>query len=133
MNIPNNKRRKDSQEKIEKVFIQLIHRKNITDISVSTICEKAKLNRSTFYANYLDIYDLVEKVKKKMADDFAINMMIDNESWNQIINSNNIIETSKKISQEKNIPMSFIVRNLAYNRYIKYTDKFYNEYTEKVD
>ena len=71
MNIANNKRRKDSQEKIERVFVQLIQRKNIDEISVSTICEKANLNRSTFYANYLDIYDLVEKVKEKMADDFA--------------------------------------------------------------
>lgn len=63
MNTPNNKRRKESQEKIEKIFIQLIQKKNISEISVSTICEKAGLNRSTFYANYLDIYDLVEKVK----------------------------------------------------------------------
>ena len=71
MNIVNNKRRKESQEKIEKVFLKLIQKKNIDEISVSTICEMASVNRSTFYANYIDIYDLVEKVKAKMADDFA--------------------------------------------------------------
>ncbi len=71
MNIVNNRRRRESQEKIERAFVQLIQKKNITEISVSTICEICKLNRSTFYANYLDIYDLVEKVKEKMADDFA--------------------------------------------------------------
>ena len=71
MNTPNNKRRKDSQEKIEKTFLQLIQKKNLDEISVSTICEIAKLNRSTFYANYLDIYDLVEKIKDKMANEFA--------------------------------------------------------------
>lgn len=71
MNTPNNKRKRNSQEKIEKVFIQLIQKKNITEISVSTICEKANINRSTFYANYLDIYDLVEKTKLRMADEFA--------------------------------------------------------------
>ena len=71
MNTPNNKRRKESQDKIEKVFLQLIQRKNISEISVSAICEKAGLNRSTFYANYIDVYNLVEKVKEKMADDFA--------------------------------------------------------------
>lgn len=71
MNIPNNKRRKDSQDKIEKVFLQLIQTKNINEISVSTICEMAKLNRSTFYANYIDVYDLAEKVKEKMAAEFA--------------------------------------------------------------
>ena len=34
MNIPNNKRRKTSQEKIEKVFIELIQTKNINEITV---------------------------------------------------------------------------------------------------
>ena len=71
MNTPNNKRKRESQEKIEKTFLQLIQKKNITDISVSTICEIAKLNRSTFYANYIDVYDLVEKVKNRMAEEFA--------------------------------------------------------------
>ena len=71
MNIPNNKRKRNSQEKIEKTFLQLIQKKNIEEISVSTICEISGLNRSTFYANYIDIYDLVEKVKDKMANDFA--------------------------------------------------------------
>ena len=71
MNTPNNKRKRESQEKIEKTFLQLIQRKNVEEISVSTICEISGLNRSTFYANYLDIYDLVEKVKERMADEFA--------------------------------------------------------------
>ena len=71
MNTPNNKRKKASQEKIEKTFLQLIQKKNIDEISVSTICEISGLNRSTFYANYIDIYDLVEKVKLSMADEFA--------------------------------------------------------------
>ena len=71
MNIKNNQRRKKSQEQIEKIFLQLIQKKNIDEISVSMICEIAKLNRSTFYANYIDIYDLAEKIKKSMEVEFA--------------------------------------------------------------
>ncbi len=71
MNVPNNKKRKKSQEQIEKIFLQLIQKKNIEEISVSTICEKANLNRSTFYSNYIDIYDLAEKIKKNMENEFA--------------------------------------------------------------
>ena len=82
MNTPNNKRKRDSQEKIEKTFLQLIQKKNITEISVSTICEIAKLNRSTFYANYIDIYDLVEKVKNRMADEFAKFQLSNNSKQN---------------------------------------------------
>ena len=64
-------KKKKSQQKIEKVFLQLLQKKEIQTISVSDICKLAKLNRSTFYANYLDIYDLVEKTKLRMADEFA--------------------------------------------------------------
>ena len=71
MNIQNNKKRKSYIEKIEKTFLQLIQKKNIEDISVSTICEIAKLNRSTFYSNYIDIYDLADRVKQQMALEFA--------------------------------------------------------------
>lgn len=97
MNITNNKRRKDSQEKIEKIFVQLIQRKNIDEISVSTICEKAGLNRSTFYANYLDIYDLSEKVKEKMADDFAAFQM----SQNSKQDSNGYLNLFKHIKENQ--------------------------------
>ena len=71
MNIQNNQRRKKSQEQIEKIFLQLIQKKNIEEISVSMICKIANLNRSTFYANYIDIYDLAEKIKKIMEIEFA--------------------------------------------------------------
>ena len=60
MNKPNNKRKKESQEKIEKAFIELIQTRNIEEITVTYICYITGLNRSTFYANYLDIYDLVD-------------------------------------------------------------------------
>ena len=71
MNISNNKKRKTSVEKIQKTFLQLIQKKNIEDISVSTICDIANLNRSTFYSNQIDIYDLAEKVKIQMAKEFC--------------------------------------------------------------
>ena len=71
MNTPNNKKRKNSQEKIEKTFLQLMQKKNTDEISISMICKMANLNRSTFYANYIDIYDLAEKIKKNMEFEFA--------------------------------------------------------------
>lgn len=71
MNTKNNKRRKESQEKIEKVFIELLQSNEIKDITVSDIIKKTGLNRSTFYANYLDIFDLADKVKEGLEKDFS--------------------------------------------------------------
>lgn len=71
MNTVNNKRRKESKEKIEKVFLQLIQTKEVEEISITDICKLAGINRSTFYANYIDIYDLVDKIRISMENDFA--------------------------------------------------------------
>jgi len=61
-----NKKKKISQKKIEKIFIELIQTKEINEITVSDICKKAHLNRSTFYSNYIDIYDLADKIKDNL-------------------------------------------------------------------
>ena len=37
MNTPNNKRRKESQEKIERIFVELIQEKNLNEISVTDV------------------------------------------------------------------------------------------------
>ena len=67
MNTPNNKRKKESQLKIQKAFVNLIQEKNLNEISVTEICKITKLNRTTFYANYLDVYDLADKFREMMA------------------------------------------------------------------
>ncbi len=66
MNIKNNKRRQNTRETIEKVFIELLQSKEISQISVSDICKTAGYNRSTFYANYMDVYDLADKIRDKL-------------------------------------------------------------------
>ena len=48
MNTPNNKRKRESRQKIEKVFIQLLQTKELNEISVTEICKEAHLNRSVF-------------------------------------------------------------------------------------
>ena len=70
MNTKNNKRRRESMERIEKAFVEMIQLKDIEDISVSEICKKADVNRSTFYANYADIYELAEKIIARLYEDF---------------------------------------------------------------
>ncbi len=66
MNTKNNKRRQETKQNIENVFLNLLQTKDLGQISVSDICKKADINRSTFYANYSDIYDLADKLKDKL-------------------------------------------------------------------
>lgn len=71
MNIKNNKRRKESRTKIEKTFVELLQSRDIKEISVSELIKATGLNRSTFYANYVDIFDLADKVRAELESQFS--------------------------------------------------------------
>ncbi len=68
-----------------------------------------------------------DEEREKRADQFALEVMIGNDVWNEIlkdISENNLLEISKKYR----VPMSFIVGRLAKNNYIKYNSMLYNKY-----
>lgn len=69
MNTPNNRRRKESQRRMEKAFMQLLQEKPLSLISVSEICSIAGVNRTTFYSNYDDIYALSERMQQQLHDE----------------------------------------------------------------
>ncbi len=77
MNVSNNKRRQATREKIEKVFIELLQEKEISQISVSEIVKISGFNRSTFYANYVDIYNLADKLRDKLMNE--VNSLYEND------------------------------------------------------
>lgn len=66
MNTYNNKRRQDTVKRIEKVFLECLENQDISQINISLLCKKAEINRGTFYANYMDIYDLADKVLQEL-------------------------------------------------------------------
>ena len=68
MNTPNNRRRRESRKRIEAAFMQLIQNRELNEISVTEICQSADINRTTFYANYVDLYDLAEAVQKHLEE-----------------------------------------------------------------
>lgn len=82
MNVKNNKRRRESQEKIEKAFIELLQTRELKEITVSDIIKMTGLNRSTFYANYLDIFDLADKMRETLERDFS-NLFAEYDYFNE--------------------------------------------------
>ena len=98
MNTPNNKRRKQTRDKISKVFITLLQAKEISEISVTDICKLAKINRSTFYVNYLDIYDLADKIGQDLEQD-VFSLYQEERDTNH--NSNNFLKLFKHIKDNQ--------------------------------
>ncbi|MBR6795772.1 MAG: TetR/AcrR family transcriptional regulator C-terminal domain-containing protein [Clostridia bacterium] len=82
MNVKNNKRRRESQDKIERAFIELLQTREIKDITVSELIKVTELNRSTFYANYIDVFDLADKTREKLENEFS-NLFADYDYFNE--------------------------------------------------
>ena len=119
MNKPNNKRKKESQAKIEKAFVELIQTRNVEEITVTDICNITGLNRSTFYANYLDIYDLVDKIKVIMIEDFF--QVYNDEAKNQY-HSYDFLKLFYHIKDNQLFYKTYFKLNLDLTDSVKYID-----------
>ncbi len=65
-NTKHNKQYVRSEEKILQAGMSLINKDKLEKISVGKICSLAKVNRSTFYAHFVDIFDLVDRITQKL-------------------------------------------------------------------
>ena len=69
MNVKNNRLNRETDEKIIRTVYAMMTREHrpIGKITVREICERTGIHRSTFYAHYRDVFDLVERVEKSMS------------------------------------------------------------------
>lgn len=66
----NKRNRAVSRKKIQDAVIELLKDHELNDLKVTTICHKAQVNRSSFYDNYIDIYDLTYKLRQYLVDEY---------------------------------------------------------------
>ncbi len=55
---------------IRKVFYELLSEKPVEKITVRELCERAEINRGTFYKHYMDIYDLRDSLEEEAVAKF---------------------------------------------------------------
>lgn len=67
---------------IRQSFVKLLKQKPISKITIKEICEEADINRATFYAHYLDQYDLLHQIENDVIRD--VNQYLDQYSFNNI-------------------------------------------------
>lgn len=136
MNVKNNKRRKESRAKIEAVFLDLIQEKELNQISVSEICKKSGLNRTTFYANYVDIYDLADTIRKTLEENYFYNYFEPNQNhdfflklFHHIKENQLLYKTYFKLGYDNNYKIIGYSKELALkhfnNKFIEYHCEFF--------
>lgn len=66
MNTKNNQRFRDMDKKLKDTLLELLKEMSFEKITVKRICEKAGVNRSTFYAHYTDIFETMEQMEEHL-------------------------------------------------------------------
>lgn len=76
MNTKNNRQFQNSAARMEQAMLELMNTTPFEKITVRLICDNAGVNRSTFYAHYADIYDMIEQMEanlqKELMEDYPV-------------------------------------------------------------
>lgn len=86
------RRVKYTYKSLKDAMIDLLHGEHISKISVVSLCDRADINRSTFYNHFKDQYDLLDHITLEALGNIKENIEKLNHSDNEIS-----IETLQKI------------------------------------
>ena len=56
--------------KMDDALVALLEQKDFGEITIMDICAQAGVNRSTFYAHYNNLYDLLKETQERAVSDF---------------------------------------------------------------
>lgn len=69
MNTKNNLRYRENEERIISAVLDLMSESDVRHITVSGICEKAGVNRTTFYAHFDSVYSVMDRIENKISEE----------------------------------------------------------------
>ncbi len=120
--------------KMNEALLELLKSKNLSSISVAEICRKAKVNRSTFYTHYNNVYELLHETRDNFMKSFLESYSIKIEELEK-----NEMNESMFISPQYLIPyLEFVLKNKSFfkvfvdNIGIFNVGDFYNSLFEKL-
>ena len=121
------RRVKYTKKVIKETFLSLLEDKDVSCISVKELCEKADVNRGTFYRYYEDIYDLLKKIEEEFIEEIRNSNSMVHMSNHSIYTFTkeilNIFENNKKLvrllfNADSNIYFLDDVLEIAYDKCI---------------
>lgn len=108
MNISQNRRYQETEQKIADAFDNLISTKDYDSISVQDICYVAHISRPSFYSHYDDINDLIIKMEQNKSAHIH-DILIDNHS----ITEATFAEYFKYLKSNRAFYLAFFHQNKA--------------------
>ena len=109
MSIKEDRRVRKTKRALREGLAELLLEKSIQNITVKELTDKVDIHRSTFYANFADIYDLYnqieETVVQEIGDIFLQNSTVDSKAFFEIL--------FKYISDNRQVCRMFLGKNVS--------------------
>lgn len=71
MNTKNNQRYKEMDACMKKAMLILMQEMDFDKITVKSICERAGVNRGTFYSHYADIFSMMDEIEEASSEELV--------------------------------------------------------------
>jgi AcrR family transcriptional regulator len=68
MNRAGNERFQETEKALTDAFLELLEEKELSEITVSELCRRCGIHRSSFYLHFADIYAMMERIEEDLAD-----------------------------------------------------------------
>lgn len=124
----------NTAKKMDKALISLLEEKSFEYITISEICKKANVNRSTFYLHYENTVDLLNETARFLFDDFAAYFNVDTKNITNQFKETSLDELNF-ISDEYLFPyLSYIKENSrVFTTVLSHSDSFgFNDVFQKL-
>lgn len=69
MNTKYNQRFRQMDKRLKDTMLELLKTMDLEQITVKKLCETAQVNRSTFYAHYCDIFEMMEQMEEHLNEE----------------------------------------------------------------
>lgn len=92
-----NRKVKLTKRLLKEALIELLNKKDLNNITIKELCSLAELNRSTFYAHYQDIYQLLNEITIDMVSHIPFAEGINNYNIRNLEECIQYIQQNKKV------------------------------------
>lgn len=112
-----NRKSKASISAIQSALIELLEYKDLNKISITELCNKADINRTTFYKYYYTQEDVLNAIINKYIDYFKENLLVNNNvnPFEKVLNFLHENQKEFKILQKRTPANLFIKKILEIN------------------
>ena len=139
-NTKTDRRVKYTKLALRQSLMELLEKKNINKITVKEICERADINRGTFYSHYKDAYDLMNQIEDELRTEVEQTIakhqtqaMFTLDFIHEIIESIYVNRDLCKVLLGENGDIAFIKKiiYIAHDRFIEQCKEIYDEKSDE--